>query len=229
MNVNVKISAPKVTAKTGTPVARRWVERDAYEGPYSITPSASAQTLDTEDKRMTGDLVVGAIPADYVGPSVPTQGATTVTPTTSEQTAVASGKYTTGDVKVGPIPPEYIIPSGTLEITENDVGIDISGYAAVDVAVPDSNFIVTIEWDDVNELWVPDKTRAEIGAAYSQGRTIITTAIDPQSYLAEGDYFAGFYSYELFDVTTLRRTAYVLESDDDLPRVAFSYEYVEKE
>ena len=63
--VSAKVGAPKVTAETGTPVARRWVEREAYEGPYSITPSASAQTLDTADKRMTGDVVVGPIPSNY--------------------------------------------------------------------------------------------------------------------------------------------------------------------
>ena len=65
-----------------------------------------------------------------------TQAATTITPSTTTQTAVAAGKYTTGAVTVGPIPPQYIVPSGTKEITENGTGIDVSSYAAVDVAVP---------------------------------------------------------------------------------------------
>lgn len=67
-----------------------------------------------------------------------TQAAATITPSTSQQTAVAAGKYTTGAVTVDPIPSQYIIPSGTKEITENGEGIDVSAYAAVDVAVPSS-------------------------------------------------------------------------------------------
>ena len=219
--VRAKISAPKVTAETGTPIARRWVERDPYEGSYSITPSASAQVLDTEDKYMTGDLTINAIPADYVGPSVPTQGATTITPTTSEQTAVAAGKYTTGAVKVGPIPPEYIIPTGTLEITENETGINVADYAEVDVAVPDSNFIVTIEWDDENELWVPDKTYAEIEAAWLGNLPIVTASGDPQYVLASGYFFLDEYVYYVFQGAT--KTTYKLQSTG-LPTVLSSYD-----
>ena len=65
-----------------------------------------------------------------------TQGSSTITPTKSEQTAVTSGKYTTGDVKVGPIPSQYIVPEGTKSIDANGTGIDVTEYAAVDVAVP---------------------------------------------------------------------------------------------
>ena len=40
-------------------------ERPAYDGPYSVTPSAEAQTLETNGKRMTGDVVVDPIPSNY--------------------------------------------------------------------------------------------------------------------------------------------------------------------
>ena len=40
-------------------------ERPAYDGPYTVTPGAEAQTLATNGKRMTGDVVVGAIPNNY--------------------------------------------------------------------------------------------------------------------------------------------------------------------
>ena len=40
-------------------------ERPAYDGPYSVTPSAEAQTLETNGKRMTGNVTVGAIPSNY--------------------------------------------------------------------------------------------------------------------------------------------------------------------
>ena len=68
-----------------------------------------------------------------------TQGAKTVTPTKASQTAVSSGVYTTGAVTVGPIPDDYVVPTGTLSITQNGSGIDVSGYAAVDVAVDGSS------------------------------------------------------------------------------------------
>ena len=43
---------------------------DEYEGPYSVTPSESVQTLATTDLKMTDDVTVEAIPSDYVGPDV---------------------------------------------------------------------------------------------------------------------------------------------------------------
>ena len=174
--IRAKVRAPKVTAETGTPVAREYTERPAYEGPYTVTPGASVQTLDTENLRMTDNVTVQAIPGDYVGPNVQRQAATTITPTTSAQTAVAAGKYTEGAVTVGPIPPEYIIPTGTLTITENGEGMDVSAYAEVDVAVPDNVFVVTIYWDDESEMWVPDKTYEEI---YEADRSGVQLAVVP--------------------------------------------------
>ena len=67
------------------------------------------------------------------------QAAKTVTPTKASQTAVSSGVYTTGAVTVGPIPDDYIVPTGTLSITQNGSGIDVSGYAAVNVSVDGSS------------------------------------------------------------------------------------------
>ena len=113
------------------------------------------------------------------------------------------------------------LESGTLQITENDTGISVSGYSAVDVAVPDSNFVVTIGWDDVNELWLPDKTLAEIEEAYLQNIPIVTTSIDQQSVMVTGNCFQDTYSYYVFDGTTL--TAYVLY-DNGLPRVGYTYD-----
>ena len=40
-------------------------ERPAYDGPYSVTPSAEEQVLETNGKRMTANVVVGAIPSNY--------------------------------------------------------------------------------------------------------------------------------------------------------------------
>ena len=37
----------------------------AYEGPYTVTPTQSEQRLQTTGKKMTADVVVGAIPNNY--------------------------------------------------------------------------------------------------------------------------------------------------------------------
>ena len=36
-----------------------------YEGPYTVTPSKSAQTLQTKNFRMTDNIVVNPIPNNY--------------------------------------------------------------------------------------------------------------------------------------------------------------------
>ena len=43
----------------------RRVDTDPYEGPYEVTPGPEAQTLATENLRMTGNVTVGAIPNNY--------------------------------------------------------------------------------------------------------------------------------------------------------------------
>lgn len=58
----VTFSAPSLGVSTGTPVARDYAERPAYDGPYSVTPSEEAQTLETNGKRMTDDVTVNPAP-----------------------------------------------------------------------------------------------------------------------------------------------------------------------
>lgn len=41
------------------PVLERW------EGPYEVTPTASAQTLATSGLQMASDLTIGPIPSNY--------------------------------------------------------------------------------------------------------------------------------------------------------------------
>ena len=60
--VEVGFAAPSLGVSTGTPVARDYVERPAYEGPYSVTPSESVQTLETAEKVMTDDVIVNPAP-----------------------------------------------------------------------------------------------------------------------------------------------------------------------
>lgn len=63
--IRVSAKAPTVTTSTGIPVARDFVERDPYTGEYTITPSAEAQVLLTNNLRMTDDITINPIPNNY--------------------------------------------------------------------------------------------------------------------------------------------------------------------
>lgn len=63
--INVEIAQPSMGVSTETPIARDYVERDPYEGEYTITPTSETQILETKNFRMTDNIVVGAIPQNY--------------------------------------------------------------------------------------------------------------------------------------------------------------------
>ena len=63
--LNVGISPQVMGVSMEVPVAREYVERPAYEGPVSVTPSADLQVLQTKDLRMTENITVNPIPQNY--------------------------------------------------------------------------------------------------------------------------------------------------------------------
>lgn len=65
VQINVEITQPSMGVSTGTPIARDYVERDPYDGEYTITPTSETQILETKNFRMTDNIVVGAIPQNY--------------------------------------------------------------------------------------------------------------------------------------------------------------------
>lgn len=65
--VGVSIAPASVGVGFENPVARSLVDRDPFAGPYSIEPSETERTLETNDKRMTADMTIEPVPADYVG------------------------------------------------------------------------------------------------------------------------------------------------------------------
>ena len=120
------------------------------------------------------------------------------TPTTSSQTVSPDTGYNgLSRVVVNPIPSQYIIPTGTRTITENGTGINVAQYAAVDVSVSGgTDFIIQFSKNTTTGYWEPDKTFAEVYAAYQDGKTIsgvgtsltgpvsvTITQIDSQTYL----------------------------------------------
>lgn len=63
--LSVSIDPATVQTGFGTPIARTVVDRDPYEGEYTVTPGPEAVVLSTMDKRMTADVVINPIPSNY--------------------------------------------------------------------------------------------------------------------------------------------------------------------
>lgn len=98
----------------------------------------------------TSSIVVTETPDSHGGTIVEISAETvslqakTATPSASSQLIQPDEGYTgLSAVTVNPIPSPYIIPSGTKSITENGEGIDVTQFAAVDVAVQSSAPVVS--------------------------------------------------------------------------------------
>ena len=63
--MSVSIKPTPIDVSFGNPIARDLVERPAYEGDYTVTPSAETQTLDTRNLRMTDNITINPIPNNY--------------------------------------------------------------------------------------------------------------------------------------------------------------------
>lgn len=96
----------------------------AYEGSYSVTPSSSVQTLETDGLLMTNDVTVAAIPPEYIIPS----GSKSIT---ANGNGIDVASYATVDVAV-----PGSTPTGTKQISVTANGTtttDVSGYASAEV------------------------------------------------------------------------------------------------
>lgn len=133
---NMTVSGATVTAPAGYYATA--ASKSVASG--SVTQNAPTINSSTGVVTATSTVTAGYVSAGTKSNTLnlTTQAAATITPTTSQQTAVEAGKYTTGAVTVGAIPSQYIVPSGTLSITENGTGIDVTSYASVDVDVSSS-------------------------------------------------------------------------------------------
>lgn len=63
--LNVSFNPPHANISTSTQITRDYVDRDPYTGDYVVTPSGETQTLETENKRMTGNVTINPIPNNY--------------------------------------------------------------------------------------------------------------------------------------------------------------------
>lgn len=64
-SMDVSVNAPSIATGFGNPIARDYVERPAYEGDYTVTPSAEEQVLNTRNLRMTDNITINPIPNNY--------------------------------------------------------------------------------------------------------------------------------------------------------------------
>ena len=104
----------------------------------TITPTTSEQTAVAAGKYTTGAVKVAAMPSGTEGTPVATKGAVSghsvsVTPSVTNAAGYIAGGTKTGTA-VTVAASELV--SGTKSISANGTGIDVTNYAAVDVAVP---------------------------------------------------------------------------------------------
>ena len=64
--VSISVDQATMGLSVGNPIARDYrIDRDPYEGDYEITPTGETQTLATDGKRMTGNIVINPVPSNY--------------------------------------------------------------------------------------------------------------------------------------------------------------------
>lgn len=95
-NVPVNITVSDDSESFGLGIETQIVASVAseYEGPYTVTPSESAQTLETGEKLMADNVSVCAIPGNYVGSQIPRKSSADLT--ASGPTVAAPAGYYSG-------------------------------------------------------------------------------------------------------------------------------------
>ena len=149
------IASGSATTPATTVTANPSISVNSSTGVITATASATKSVTPNVNAGYVSSGTAGTITVSGSNTSqLSTVNAATITPTTSSQTAVAAGKYTLGAITVGAIPSQYIVPTGTKSITANGTGIDVTSYAAVDVAVPSG----APNLQDVTKSYTPSET-----------------------------------------------------------------------
>ena len=138
----------------------------------TVRPSENQQTAAGGGTFLTGDIIVDAIPSNYVGSAVPTLGATSYTPTKVQQT-IAANQYLTGVQTIEPIPDQYYDMSGDMSwLGKGAELIGQSFYSKVD----------TLNNTDYNG-WTPSTTaKACVASVTLSDAKFTATDVDQYAY-----------------------------------------------
>lgn len=95
-------------------------------------------------------------------------------------------------------------PHGTIQITENGQ-VDVTAYATADVQVPTGNeYLVTVSYNASADLWLADKTYAELYEAYTAGKTIVwETGLNAEVATVAGEFHSGTSPYFAYYVRAI--------------------------
>lgn len=80
-------------------------------------------------------------------------------------------------------------------------------------ATGSTDFVVTLSWDSVNEVWKPDCTFAQAQAAYAAGKTIVVVTDSPGSSMVGGQYIdeGGGEEFLVYEVGEVVMDEYIIK------------------
>lgn len=163
--------------------------QETYYGPYSVTPSESVQTLETAEKAMADDVTVGAIPADYIGSSVPRKTSADLTASGPTVTAPA-GYYASAASKD--------VPRGSVRVNNTGITANPSISVGSDGKIRSTVSKVRSVYPYVTAGYVTTGTAGNISVSGSaelqmstQAAQTITPTESEQTAVAAGKYTTG--------------------------------------
>lgn len=167
--VTVNLKSAVLSMSTGAPVVREFIDRPAYEGEYTVTPTTEAQTLATNGLRMTDDVTVEAMPTATISGS----SNVTVNPTLSID--YATGEITATVSKTQSV--DVVTEAGYAPVTSHDVVM--SGSAGTQLITHDSSDL-TVSGPTVTapDGYYPSPASATIPDAVASQ---VTMSVSPQT------------------------------------------------
>lgn len=129
----------------------------------TATPSTSQQTISPDPGFLLSSVTVNAMPSGTAGTPSATKGSVanhsvTVTPSVTNTTGYITGGTLTGTP--ASVSASELV-SGTLSITDNGTGIDVTNYASVDVDVSGGGVVtrqVIFLYNDADAMYYTDAT-----------------------------------------------------------------------
>lgn len=187
-------------------------ELRAYVGNYEITPSKVAQTLQMQNRYCDSDIVLNAIPDEYVditdttatpadvlsgklfhksdgelvaGNIATYSGVQTVTPSENVQTLATDGKFVIGNIDVNPIPSNYADVS---DVTATASDVEAGKYFVTAAGLLTLGTLDKLEYE--SGTWTPNSNISHGSIAFSNVHTkppAMVVVQDNETTLAPND------------------------------------------